>query len=258
MSLILILIGVTVCSAQPVWDDAWRDTAQISLRAANDQFAGENSDESPREAALGEAVTWLELPPKTKGQLERGVVLLRRVKNENPHDELGQCARYLLGRIEQTRRSDRTESGELRELIREHPEGVFGQLAMLKVVLNDLYHRGGDPSMAERFSAAAAFESQFTFPRLRCDFHLIMGNAGIFFEYDLAGALRHLQAAVDSGLVQGTLRADLLVQVGELAKELGQGETALTSYRSFLRENESDGRVMMVRDRIVELGGHWE
>ena len=238
-------------------DEGWREAAQLFSREANRTFqtlARERTGVEQREAKLGEAVTLLQVPPLTAARVADSVARLRALVAENANDETGLAARYFLGRVRQIFETDDTRPEDPEEfagLIRDHPESAFAQLAMVKLTLRRLYAPAQGPK--QRLEQAAQLERRITLPRLACDYHLAMGNALIFFRGSDREALRHLVAARDLGLPDDLARADVLVQIGELARGLGERAVARESYARFLREVRHDVRILMIRDRLAEL-----
>ncbi len=239
--------------------EAWLDTAQLFVSEAHsafEQLEKTGPADTRREAALGAAVTLLELPPQSHARVEQSAAALRLLYKENSNDSTGLAAGYLLGRIRQVFNPEgqaEPSPPELISLADNHPDSVYGQLAMLKLTLHQLYLPQSDPTPAARLRSLAKYEAKITFPNLQREYHLLIANAQIFFEIQEPEALRHLQSALELGIPNAVMRADVLVQIGEIARALGQDRVAEISYRRFLEENVHDERIMMVRDRLTEL-----
>jgi hypothetical protein len=178
---------------------------------------------------------------------------LEALATESPATEAGIAARYLLGRLRQIEEGS-GEPPEFKALLSEHPQHPLAQLAAVKVILRRLYADGPE-TPEERLEAAEQVGRGVTLPALRCDFHLAMGDAYIFYGDRQQPALRHLRAAEALGIPSAVARANVLVQIGELARLTGDGVVAAWSYRKFLAEFPRDLRQQIVRDRLAEIGG---
>lgn len=242
---------------QPAEREAWLQVVQLNLRGAHEQFAALAAAQSdPRAAALGEAMTLRVIPPGTDGQFAQARRDLRSLAKKHPTDEAGLAARYLLGRFRQVH--DRTaepdvDAPELVELARDHAETFWGQLAMLKLTLHRLYRPSAEFLWAQRLQSVAGFEARLREPALLREYHLTVGRACIYFDRDLPLGLRHLEQALALGVDDTKLRADLLVQTGELARMSQRPEVAARYYRMFLAENPEEGRTLIVQDRLRAL-----
>lgn len=209
-------------------------------------------------------------PSRNSARLERAIAVLdapaasaddvRRVRAELSAlaDDAGQpgeasVALYLLGRLEQL--TDGTiDPVAFQRLRTEHGDHPLAQLAALKVLLHRLYADGAETSDA-RLAHGEALAPTFTLPALRCDYHLAMGEAYIFHGDRVAPALRHLRAAAALGIPSAAARANVLVQIGELARLTGDRAVAAASYRAFLGEFPRDLRQQIVRDHLAEVEG---
>jgi hypothetical protein len=82
-----------------------------------------------------------------------------------------------------------------------------------------------------------------------------MGEAYIFYGDQRGPSLRHLQAAAAIGTPSSATRANVLVQIGELARLTDAQDVAAASYRAFIAEFPRDLRQQIVRDRLAEVEG---
>jgi len=87
----------------------------------------------------------------------------------------------------------------------------------------------------------------------RRDLHLVLGEAVLRFELEPTLALDQFVAALEDGIVMPLLRADILVRVGELAREAGRVELARRSYRTFLADFPRAPRRLMIREALDAL-----
>lgn len=245
--------AMVVRAAQPL-DEAWELTSQTRLREAAAAFRAPAAA-GDREARLGAAVVALELPPTTPEKTARAREELAALVAAEPNDEPGLRARYLLGRLRQLASSDDDERGapELVALAQEHPAHYLAQLAVLKLVQHRLYATSTTLSPGQRLAAAEQALAKVTRPELLRDFHLVLGDAYLFFGDQRATALPHYRAAEGLGIPEATVRATVLVQIGELARLEGQRAVAISAYREFLQDYRRDLRAFEVRKRLAAL-----
>lgn len=163
------------------------------------------------------------------------------------------AARYLLGRLKQLEDNE-TDPPEFQVLRSQQPSHPLAQLAALKVLLRRLYSEGPESSV-DRLRHGEDLGSAITLPALRSDYHLAMGEAYIFHGDQREPALRHLRAAAALGIPSAATRANVLVQIGELARLTGANAVAAANYRAFIAEFPRDLRQQIVRDRLAKVEG---
>ena len=210
-------------------------------------------DAHTQDLRLTVAVTALQSSATSEGETRRIRAELEALVVEAPAAEPGIAARYLLGRLRQIEEGI-GKPPEFTALISEYPQHPLAQLAAVKVILRRLYADGPETPEA-RLQAAEQLGRVVTLPALLCDFHQAMGDAYIFYGDRREPALRHLRAAEALGIPSAAARANVLVQIGELARLTGEAAVAEWSYRKFLADFPRDLRQQIVRDRLAEMGG---
>jgi len=121
----------------------WDRLSRIDFAGAYEGFnrLRESGDATEREANLGIAVTLLNLPPKTKGNIDRAEALLAEIKEADSRDETGMMAWTYYARIPHLhRREPRYEEAFARyeALAEARPDHFLGQYARLKSAVLDL------------------------------------------------------------------------------------------------------------------------
>jgi len=248
-----LLLASSAFASEPL-DAAWELTSQTRLREAATAFQAP-AVSGQREAELGAAVVELELPPTTPEKTTRAREKLAALVAAKPNDETGLRARYLLGRLRQLSGTDDDENGapELVALAQEHPAHYFAQLATIKLAQHRLYATSTATTPAQRLAAAEKDIPKLTRPELLRDFHLVLGDAYLFFGDQRAAALPHYRAAEALGIPEATVRATVLVQIGELARLENQPDVAIAAYRQFLKSYRRDLRAFEIRKRLAAL-----
>lgn len=211
------------------------------------------AEPAPNSSRLERAIALLDAPAASAEGVRQARAELAVLADDARHPNEASVALYLLGRLEQL--TERTiEPAAFQRLRAEHGDHPLAQLAALKVLLHRLYAEGPEAADA-RLAHGEALAPTFTVPALRCDYHLAMGEAYIFHGDRTAPALRHLRAAAALGVPSAAARANVLVQIGELARLTGDRAVAAASYRAFLGEFPRDLRQQIVRDHLAEVEG---
>lgn len=204
-------------------------------------------------APLQGALAALQKQPLPEADRQRIMAELNALTQGAPDAEAGISAAYLLGRLRQFN-GEAEEPPEFLALIRRHPQHPLAQLARVKLIMRRLYAVDATPPAA-RLKAAEALGQELTLPVLQSDFHLVMGDAYVFFGDQRALALAHFVAAERLGISGSATRGTVLVQIGELARLTGDKPLAARSYRAFLDNYPRDIRRTIVGDRLAEVEG---
>ena len=251
-----IFAGAAPSATAPPYAAAWENASRLLLKDAHRAFAAPNAVSGParREARLGEAVTMLNLQPRTDARIGRARQLLESLVAERADDEVDVFARFFLARLLElhVRPAEPAAARHLyRELFDAHPGDPLAERAAAQLVLIDVY---ADIAPGERQHRLTLLEQLG--PRLatlpgRRDFYLNLGNACIDFGLEPERALRHLLAADRAGLTDPATQANTLIAVGELARATGQSALARTYYGRFLAAFPRDSRRTTVAQRLA-------
>lgn len=209
-----------------------------------------------REARLGEAVTLLNLQPRTARNIERAALLLDEIIGADAGDELGISSRYLRARLEEVHRSEVRPGEAARhylELTQTGGSHPLAQQAAVRLSLLQLYPLDETDTPPERVAAAEALGAGLTDLAAIRDHALLVGQACLYYQLPLGQARRHLERALAAGILNPSIRADLLVTLGEIGRELGDTPSAERAYRAYLRENPQGDRTSAVKRRLAEL-----
>lgn len=216
-------------------------------------LASAAAEESRPSTRFERAVALLGAPAVSVDDSRRAKTELAAVIADDEKSADALAARYLLGRLKQLENGE-IDPPEFQALRTQHPGHPLAQLAGLKVLLRRLYSDGPE-SAEDRLRSGEELAPTITQLALRSDYHLAMGEAYIFHGDRREPALRHLRAAAAIGIPSAATRANVLVQIGELARLTGERAIAAASYRAFLAEFPRDLRQQIVRDRLTEVEG---
>ena len=137
-------------------------------------------------------------------------------------------------------------------LIERHGEHPAAQLAIIKLGILDLY----DPSIkdvATRLSRTEERVEMLMDPMAERDFHILLAEAYERFNFSKSKSLEHLLAAKAADPKIEQLDPNFTVCVADLAKELGDLETAIRYYRGFLENYQRDARRFQVARTLETL-----
>lgn len=233
---------------------AWRDASMNLFNQAHLTLADLAHEPATRTRSvrLGEALTLLNLQPKTPGNIERAATLLEALCAEKSADEAGISAAYHLARIAQWHREPRQLPDALARydaLADRFPQHWLGQLAVIKALVIRLYEPVPPEEARRRLAAADSLEPRLLEPALRAEFHQVLATAGARFGMEPAWRLPHLLAADELGVMRFNENKDFVLATAETARSCQQREIALKYYERFLAAAPRDERTTYVRQR---------
>lgn len=239
---------------------AWQTTSTGLFNDAHTLFSAHSTlHPTDRETRLGEAMTLLQLQPKTERLITRSVALLDALIKENAHDEIGLNARYFRGRIEHIHRTPADPAAALShyaQLHHDHPTHPLAAQALIKIALIELYQPQPPEALAASFHTLTEKAHALPPGYGRRDLHLVLGEASLRLGLGDSSARFHFTEALREGISAPTLRADVLVRLGELARILGDTEEARLHYQAFLDQFPRDSRRLMISQRLSNLPHH--
>lgn len=236
-------------------EEVWTRLARFEFNAVAEEL-GKKRGPPDRELRLAHAVALLNRQPRTSGAIDAAAKQLANLAAENAADDPGRWARYLSARIAQLHRSpaNPAEAAQVyRSLISEQASHPAAQRGLMKLAVLLIYETTVEPDRARGFSDAEALLVHATDARAMAELRLLLGRAAAFFRMPAAICIGHLRAAVGAEVANPFLRAAALFALGEYAREAGERELALRSYRQFIVENERDARAYLVREHIAAL-----
>lgn len=234
--------------------DPWSDVSISHLIEAHRTFTDPDTGMSPRAREFGEAVTLLNLQPRTTSRIERAAALLDGLA-AGGEDAYTVPALYLRARVDQVHLQNPDVPSALRRydaLFAARPEHPLAQLGAGKAAMVRLYTAKDDP-LGEPLTAAEALAPRMTDPVARATLHLMLGNVCIRLGNQPERALGHFEAAAAAGIRSARTRATTLVRIGVLSEEFNRPERAIHAYERFLEEFERDDRAHTLRLRLAAL-----
>lgn len=236
--------------------DVWQKISTYLTKESLAELQQLPQPENPadqRERNFCAAVIQLDLQPLSESRLDDVEDRLNALLAENISDEIDGASRYLLGRIAQLYRAKTNEglaADYYRELIERAEPGHWGDIARVKLAVLILYALPGS-NTTERIQRAEALIPGASNPVAVRDLHRVIGRAVMFYNRPPEEALRHLLAADEIGGLTGTFGADQLVQIGELAWDLGKLELSKKYYARLHDEFPRDPRYFLMQQRIA-------
>lgn len=252
------LLAAPLLAAEPAAAPNPWDMAAFGLFKDAHILFSEQPD-ADRETRFGEAVTLINLQPKTESNLDRAAAIFTEIAAASPTDELGVNARYFLARIEQIHRVKPDTSAALalyRELAALDSDHPLAQRAVVQLALLELFEPGQTASeVRARFERLAARGVTLTDPSAIRDFNLVLGDAALRFDLGDTLALDHLLAADRAGIARAITQRDTWLRIAELARRTRRDDVAATYYQRFLENFPRDTRQLMLKERLAELAG---
>ncbi len=253
---LLLLLSAPLFASDPApASSPWELTALGLLKEAHAAFAELPSED--REARFGEAVTLLNLQPKTDANLDRAAALFTAIAASNATDHLGISSRYFLARIPQVHRVNPDVSAALvifRELSTLDSPHPLAQRAVVQLALIELFEPDIPPDeVRTRFERLATRGASLNEPSAIRDFNLVMGDVALRFKFGEDIALDHLLAGERAGIARAGTRRDTWIRIAELARRTGRTDIATSYYNLFLKNFPRDARRLMVKERLTAL-----
>lgn len=258
----LVFSGILLCTAAslgaaspPEAKDLWGNVAGGKLPEANAAFTAPDSTLPEREKNYGEAVTLLNLQPRSSSRIQKAVTLLEAII-AGPEDSMTVPARYLRARIDQLHLTPVDVPSALKrydELFASHPDHPVAQVGATTAAMVRIYTAKEDP-LGDPFAAAEEIAVRLTDPAARAGMHLMLANAAVRLgKRDLSRALKHYEAANATGIHSPRTRSSVLASIGGLSEELGRRDRAIAAYEEFLANFERDDRAHTIRERLTAL-----
>ncbi len=236
----------------------WQALANYRAEEALKVFDGRLNDPNPavaREARFGHAVALLDRQPVSDSQVAEARRMFAELAGSGA-DDFAQGARFYLGRIAQHHllQPDPVEAArQYRQLIAEHGDSVWAQTALSRLALMMIYDLDPAAVPPARIAEAERLLAYAKTPSAESELHLVIASAIFFYRLPSAPALPHLLKVVQLGRVEWTVRSEVLVQVAELSRQAGRKAEALKYYQMFLKENPTDPREYIIRERMTAL-----
>ena len=261
MRTLRFLVGLGFAAAAAAGADltpGWQALANYRAEEALKVFDGRLNDPEgavAREARFGHAVALLDRQPVSDGQVAEARRLLAELAGSGT-DDFAQGARFYLGRIAQHHQlqPDPAEAArQYRQLIAEHADSIWAQSALSRLALVMIYELDRTAAPATRIAGVEKLLASAKTPSAESELHLVIASAIFFYRLPAAPALPHLLAVVQLARVEWTMRSEVLVQVAELSRQAGQPAQAVKYYQMFLKENPTDPREYIIRERMAGL-----
>jgi tetratricopeptide (TPR) repeat protein len=259
--LLLVPTAFTLGAADPApaTENAWESASTFRSNEAYAEFskAGSQKGANLREVSLGQATALIGVQPKTASNIDKAAQLCHQLIEENPNDNIGLMAAYLLARIEQYHRqpTNPKKAEEIYQgLLRDHSDSLVAQIASSKLAVLTLFVP--NTSVEQKQKALADMDvilPKVTMPEARSNTLIAMGNACVMFDLGDEKALRYLIEAEASRIASAKTRADTLIQIGTIAQRLNKKDVAMQYYAKFVDQYKRDTRNYMVRQKMAEL-----
>jgi len=234
----------------------WQEASIFLFQEAHETFSDRRQPAS-RESALGEAVTFLGLQPRTTRNVQRAQEALQKLIDENPDDSVGLAARFFLARLFEIHLSDPdlSKARELYDSLRLEGAGdPFAEMAASRVAIIDLYQTGGDPeSMTLVLESIKDFPENLKTPIGRREFFANVGLTLVDMDGDPGEALQYLLAAAEYSFPLPQVESIVFLAIGQLAEDAGDLATAKDFYSQFVEQFPRDARRYSVERMLEEL-----
>ena len=260
VGLLILMLGPSLANGKIALteDSAWEKTGRFLYHEAVDEFGDllASGDGGTSNLKFGLALNLINRQPKTQANLDRAERLFSEVFSAEGMEGLGIVSKYYSGRIKEVhqRKAELAEAEEIyAQIIAANPRHFFAQLAATRYALIRFYSVESLEERRSRFLELEALADNLIRPSVRSHFHSLMGDLAARYEISLEKSLYHYGEAVAAGIQNFRIRRDVLVSIGEIARELGDVPVAVEYYERFLREFPRDTRRVLIKERLVAL-----
>ncbi|MDR1279603.1 MAG: hypothetical protein LBK99_02125 [Opitutaceae bacterium] len=202
------------------------------------------------ERRLLEALCRFQAQPRTATSLHAARdILLELQHSADTPDPVAQMAEFFLARYHEVAlpAPDPAAARRAWHALHEKRSGtLIGQLALARMVLLDLAAPPGRNGRLAAYAKCDGWDSRFTHPVSRRDYHMLMALTGLRYEADPHSIIRHVGQACATGLLRSRTRADLLLGGATMAARAGKTELAHEWRQRFINENPKDPRTVLV------------
>jgi tetratricopeptide (TPR) repeat protein len=244
----------------PTWEnEAWRKSSDLLVNDAIDSLPADASirDAAQRRALdCTRAILLLNEQPKLQRNIDEARSLLESVRKTRGDDDPGVTALYYLARIQEFHADppDPAKAIALYEqLIALAPGNPLAQAAVSRLAILRIYEDVAAPERQARLDAFEAAAGRLSLPAAQRDLHFVLAEALLNFTGDKEGALRHLLAAEQAGIVRQQLAGDTMVRIALLARQLGHRDIAIEHYNKFLSLYKRDARAYLLSEQLKDL-----
>lgn len=254
-SLSVLFFSVALTAVASPWDDM----STGLFNEAHSEFTKEEKvpGADTRTLRFGEAVSLLNVQPRTNSNIDRSYDILEELRTANANDEIGLESRFLQGRIEQLQRPepDLTKADVIySELIKDHGATLVGQRARVKLAIIRIYASGIDSAERRaRYDQFSKDAAAITDHGVQAQIHLLLAEVAKRLKYGNGEELDHLLAAYEAGVTKRRLLVEVLVRVGDLARLEGRKDVAIRFYTMFLEQFPRTDRRTTVENFLAAL-----
>ncbi len=238
----------------------WELLAQYRFKEALLAFEQNSATgvDSKRSIALGEALSRLVSPSYNEADLPAIVSELEQIWQSNSRDKAGLWAGYYLGRIRQNHANAKADYDAAltwyERVATAGGDDLMAQTARLKAVGLLLFAPlDAVLTSEERFQQAQDLVANISEPYLQMNALLVLGNGMFYRDAAPDRVLPSLESAWRLGVTDPTARAQILIQIGNLATKVGKPHLAADCYQQFLDEFPREKRNQMVREQLALL-----
>ncbi|NEQ68779.1 MAG: hypothetical protein F6K21_25415 [Symploca sp. SIO2D2] len=240
-------------------DRDWKNAALLYFNSASFEVNRIRAQGNPdkRMGFYADALEAIHSPGGTQEDLEKARETLSALAVGDANDDLTMAAKFYLIRI--VHRHQAIPDPELaarlyRDLFLENPDHYFGQMALQMHAFIVLNLSVDELVIEETFAELERLGEDVSIPDPRRGFHRVLGEAYVFHGLSNRKAFEHLKIAFELGFPLSRTQVGPLLQLGELAENLGEKGYAIQLYSDFLSSPRNSLRRNEVEARLANLG----
>jgi tetratricopeptide (TPR) repeat protein len=238
--------------------EGWNQAKSFLYKDALETFKGATgrSGTEERERLLGQAVTALNIQPRTQAGILRVKRSLEELTTERADDQVGILARYLTGRIFELHLQPRDPTAAAlvyRGLVESYPGNEIAEYAASSLVHIELYQTLTPAERLKRFASLENLGRRLLTPAGKRDFHIALGYAALDLTGQHDAALRHFLTADEAGITRPETESAIWIHIGELARSTQRTDLAAAYYHKFLEKYPRNNASATIRQKLKAL-----
>jgi len=250
-------IAAATASENPL-QQGWDNLDGFLFNEAHTSFSRATgfSGSAERERKLGEAVTLLNVQPRTGGNISRATALLQELADAKISDDTDTFARFFLARTLEMHQApaDLAKARAIYlDLLESRPGTPLAEYGASKIALIDLYDNIPAAEFARRVGELEKLEPLLKTSQGRREFHANIGIACAEQDGPPDIMLRHLLAADKEGFTQWQTESIVWVLIADAAEKGGDKELARQYYQKFTGKYKRDNRYYTIQERLKRL-----
>jgi tetratricopeptide (TPR) repeat protein len=253
----LLTVSLQAGSDETAETDPFVLASSFLVKDAHQAFARGGTTWPDGERKFGEALTLMNLQPRTEANLLRAVDLFNEVSAASPPGTpLNGLARLFRARVQEfylAPPDPEAARAEYLALVRESSGDPVLEMAGMRLVLLEAFADAPEQDNLARLEELEPLAPLLRSPAGRREFHTAMAFAILDNQGDKNRAMHHFLAADREGLTRKASALRIYLVAGDTAVQVGRPRDAVYFYRKLIETYPRDHRVFVVKERLRKI-----